>query len=152
MPAFAAAANCAFTAADGMPVMPIASGFRCSADCRPAPGSAALKTMFSYFQPAAAVAALTPRVIFPQMGSSHCSQKNVLLFTGAAFIGVVMPTLVGGLVMGFGVDVCACEAPLLVPELLPLDPFEPHAATVMPSTATTGMTVRRPHVPFFISP
>jgi len=108
--------------------------------------------MFSYFQPAAAVAAFTPWVIFPQMGSSHCSQKNVLLFTGAAFIGVVIPTLVGGLVMGFGVDVSATEAPVLVPELLLLEPLEPHAATVMPRTATAGMTIRRYHVPFFISP
>jgi hypothetical protein len=75
-----------------------------------------------------------------------------LLFTGAAFIGVVMPTLVGGLVIGFGVDVCACEAPLLAPELLLPESLEPQAATVMPRTATTGMTIRRYHVPFFISP
>jgi len=75
-----------------------------------------------------------------------------LLFAGAAFIGVVMPTLAGGLVMGFGNDACTCEAPLLVAELLLLESLEPHAATVMPRTATTGMTMRRYHVPFFISP
>jgi hypothetical protein len=75
-----------------------------------------------------------------------------LLFCGAAFIGVVMPTLAGGLVMGFGNDACTCEAALLVAELPPLDPLEPHAATAMPRTATTGMTIRRYHVRFFISP
>src|SRR3954468_17716088 len=153
MPAFAAAASCGLMAADGMPVMPIASGLRWMADCRPAPGSEALKTRFWYFQPAAVVAALTPWVIFSQIGSSHCSQKNVLPCFGAAFMGRVMPTLVGGLVIGLGVDTCTCDeaaADVEVP-LFPLDPLDPQAATVTPRAATAGTTIARYHVPFVIS-
>jgi hypothetical protein len=60
MPASAAAASCDLTAAEGMPVMPMASGLRWIADSSPAPGSGALNTRLSYFHPTAAVASLTP--------------------------------------------------------------------------------------------
>jgi hypothetical protein len=74
-----------------------------------------------------------------------------LPFDGAEFIGVVIPTVVGGLVIGLGAELWACEAPL-EPELLLLDSLEPQAATETASAATTGSTIPWRQVCIFMSP
>jgi hypothetical protein len=94
------------------------------------------------------VAALTPVVIFPQIGTSHCSQKNVLPFAGADFSGSVTPTVFGGVVIGVGTEATAFDAaPPLEPLLLALSEL-PQAASDTMSAAATGRTATFGHLIF----
>jgi hypothetical protein len=110
MPAAAASFSWDAMAAEGMPVIPMTSGFCWTADWMPEPGSEALKTRVFRSHPAASTAALTPPPIFSQMGSSHWSQKKVLPALGAASRGVVTLISVGCTVNGAGAEAAAAES------------------------------------------
>ncbi len=142
MPASEAALSCGIMAADGMPVIAMASGLRCKADSSPPAGSVALKTRVSTVQPAAFAPASTPLPILAQIGSSHCSQKSVFPAAGGLLSGVVIVIAVGGVVTGSGADAAAADAS---PDVVDDPEFSelPHATNPKATNARSDMRAPR---------